>query len=127
MSSLEAYGHEIETKQAGPNTYKECRHCKATSMGKQNTLCPEARMVSVEVMRLEVRQAVERLGEGKSGSKIMKKVNRLYKRGIKKTIDQEVEIRLEAFNRMVKPKPTWIPGKAWEWIKGIVLKESIEV
>ena len=84
-------------------------------------------MIHVEVMRLEVALLMDTFGNGTSGKKIRRKVNQIYKRGLKQKIQEEADQRLKALNELVKPRPKWIHPRIWSWIQGIVFEDKVSL
>lgn len=105
-----------------------CRNCYCRSDAPQaSKICPKATMIHVEVMRREVALLMDTFGNGTSGKKIRRKVNQIYKRGLKQKIQEEADQRLKALNELVKPRPKWIHPRIWSWIQGIVFEDKVSL
>lgn len=122
--SLFQYGGEVTLP--GDRHCEDCgARCGSEAAAK---ICPSAEMVHVEVMRHEVNTIVDTIGKSTTGKKIRKKVNQLYGRGVKRLTEQEVEARLRDFDeKLMKPKPKYLPVWIWNMVKGMVLRDRINV
>jgi len=108
---------------------RKCKDCGATSGSYEaGKVCPGAEMIHIDVFRREVNVLVEQFGNTKSGKKIKKKVNRMYKRDVRRMTRMEVDERLKRMNDLVKDKPKHMPEWLWRRIKNLVLSsDTIEV
>lgn len=106
----------------------KCQKCPAVAgTYEAGKVCPQAEMIHISVMRKEVNTLMTEFGGIKSGKKIRKKVSQMYKRDVKRLTRMEVDERLKALNDMVRPKPKWMPARAWRWLQAIVLRDQVSV
>ena len=99
---------------------RHCDSCGATcGSAEALQICPFAEMVHVEVMRAQ-QSAV--LGEYST-----KKITRGFRRSIEKATKFAVDQRLKELDRLVKEKPRYCPQWTWDLIKGMVLRDRVEV
>lgn len=119
-----ANGHHAQLLHYGGDyTLPADRHCEGcgAKCGSDDArqICPMAEMIHVDVMRAQQAAA---LGEYST-----KKITRGFRRSIEKATRYAVDQRLKELDRLVKDRPKYIPEWAWIRIKGLVLRDRIEV
>lgn len=120
ITQLIHYGH----------TPKEnnCMHCGAKAGSYEaGKVCPNAEMIHISIMRKEINTLMTEFGGLKSGKKIQKKVSQMYKRDVKRLTKMEVDERLKAFNDIVRKKPKYFPRFLWNWIRNLVLTDTLSI
>lgn len=99
------------------------RHCEgcgsACGSAESKAICPMAEMIHVDVMRAQQAAAL--------GSYSTKKITRGFRRSIEKATSYAVDQRLKELDSLVKEKPQHCPQWLWIWIKGMVLRDRVEI
>lgn len=103
---------------------RHCEDCGARcGSAAAAQLCPSAEVVHIDVLRAETAKVINSL----AGPKAARKVQRMFRRSVERETDRAVNARLEELNALVKDRPNYIPRFAWNWIRGLVLRDKIEV
>lgn len=120
-------GHHRNLLHYGTQTIPADRHCEGCGAmpGSQEAdmLCPAAEMVHVEVLHRET----ERVMNSLAGPKAAKKVRRMFRRSVERETSRAVDHRLEELEKLIKDRPAYIPEWLWIRIKGLVLRDRIDV
>lgn len=121
------HGHHSKLLHYGTQTIPADRHCEScgatTESEEAQRLCPAAEMIHIDVHREETNVIVEQLAGGSS----LKKVRRMFKRSIERETSRAVDQRLEQLEKLIKERPAYIPEWLWTRIKGLVLRDRIDV
>lgn len=122
-----AHGHHSRLLHYGTQTIPGDRHCEGcgATPGSEEAerICPAAEMIHIDIHREESAKILTSI----AGPKAAKKVQRMFRRSVDRETHRVVDQRLQKLNDAIKPKPKYIPGFAWEWVKGLVLSDKIEL
>lgn len=98
----------------------------AMSTPEADIVCTKAEYIHVSVHTREIQLLISQFGNTKSGKKISKKVNKLYKHEMEKFAQEATDQLYKDFQEHIKPRPKWMPEKLWRWIGGMFIEGLTE-
>lgn len=127
VGTMLANGHHSKLLHYGAQTIPADRHCEGCGATIESEaaqrLCPAAEMIHIDIHRELMAEQLAAL----AGGNTLKKVRRMYKRSVERETSRAVDKRLEELEGLMKEKPQYCPQWLWDWIRGLVLRDRIEV
>lgn len=122
-----ANGHHSKLLYYGTQTIPADRHCEGCGAMPESEaaqrLCPAAEMIHIDIHRELMADQLDAL----AGPKASKKVRRMFRRSVERETSRAVDHRLAELDALMKEKPRFCPQWLWERIRGLVLRDRVEV